>query len=89
MLEKQTNQMQTAGQLRQFLCNMMLGIKNGDLELNKATQITKMAEQITNSLYSEMKMQQLQLQAGNQYYAIGQMPLAGEADEKIIDVDNT
>jgi hypothetical protein len=36
----------------------MLGVKNGDLEINKATQITKMAEQITNSLYSEMKMQQ-------------------------------
>lgn len=76
-------QIETAGQLRQFLCNMILGIKNGDLELNKATQITKMAEQITNSLYSEMKMQQLQLSAGRQYYAIGQMPVGNDENEVI------
>lgn len=80
-------QIETAGQLRQFLCNMILGIKNGDLELNKATQITKMAEQITNSLYSEMKMQQLQLSAGRQYYAIGQMPV-GNDEKEVIPSDN-
>jgi hypothetical protein len=76
---------QTAGQLRQFLCNMILGIKNGDLELNKATQITKMAEQITNSLYSEMKMQQLQIAAGRQYEAIGQMALGDVDSSEVIE----
>jgi hypothetical protein len=58
----------------------MLGVKNGDLEINKATQITKMAEQITNSLYSEMKMQQLQIEAGRNYAQIGQMSLGDDGE---------
>lgn len=81
------SKIQTAGQLRIFLCNMILGIKNGDIEINKATQITKMAEQITNSLYSEMKMQQLQIQAGNKHYLIGQLPLGDEEEIEVIEND--
>ena len=68
---------ETAGELRAFLCNMIVGVKNGDLEINKATQIVKMAEQITNSLYSEMKMQQLSIQSNNPHFLIGDMPLIG------------
>jgi hypothetical protein len=79
------SQIETAGQLRTFLCNMMLGIKNGDIEINKATQITKMAEQITNSLYSEMKMQQLQIDAGAKYYAIGHLPLGADDKSNVIE----
>jgi len=60
-----------------------MGIKSGDLELNKASQMVKMAEQITNSLYSEMKMQQLQILTGARIYAIGKMPL-GE-DETVVE----
>lgn len=64
---------------------MMVGIKNGDIEINKATQITKMAEQITNSLYSEMKMQQLQLQAGQKHYLIGALPLGQDDESNVIE----
>ena len=78
MTLKTKQSIQTSGELREFLCNMIVGIKNGDLELNKATQITKMAEQITNSLYSEMKMQSLQIQAGEKYAKIGAMSIISE-----------
>lgn len=73
-------QIQTAGQLREFLCMQLLGIKNGDVEINKASAITKMAEQITNSLYSEMKMKQLQLAAGENYAKIGSMALGDNSN---------
>jgi len=67
---------------------MLIGIKNGDVEINKASQMTKMAEQITASLYSEMKMQQLQIQAGAQHYAMGQLPLGEDSESQVIEMEN-
>ena len=70
---------ETAGDLRQFLCNMIVGIKTGDLEISKATQITKMAEQVTNSLYAEIKLQQMAIITGVAAEKIGALHLGMSA----------
>ena len=46
----------TTGELRDFLSDMLLGIKNGDLDPEKARNITKMAGQINESFYAEIKV---------------------------------
>lgn len=78
-----SGKVETAGDLRQFLCNMIVGIKSGDLEIGKAAQITKMAEQVTNSLYAEIKLQQMAVVTGSVVEKIGTLNL-GKNDEKNI-----
>lgn len=69
------SKLQTAGDLREFLAFTIMGVKNGDIPVDKANVIVKGAEQITNSLYGEIKQQQIQLSAGLPHYKIGQLPL--------------
>ena len=38
------------------LANMMVGVKNGTLDLDKASRITKLAGQINESFYAEVKV---------------------------------
>lgn len=67
----------TTGDLRQFLATMLLGIKNGDLSVDKASQITKMAGQINESFYSEVKVARTRKEAGQAVDALGQLKLKG------------
>ena len=71
--------LKTTGELRDFLAQMLLGVKNGDLDLDKASRITKMAAQIHESFYSEIKIAKVQLEAGNQVAALGSLPLNEKA----------
>jgi hypothetical protein len=55
---------QTTGQLRDFLASMMVGVKDGDISIDKASRITKLAGQINESLYAEVKVAKVRLEAG-------------------------
>ena len=55
----------TTGQLRQFLADMLVGIKNGHTDIAKASQITKMAAQINESVYSEIKTARVRKELGD------------------------
>ena len=55
---------QSAAQLREFLANSLLGIRNGDIKIDQAMAITKMAAQVHESLYSEAKVAQVQIALG-------------------------
>ena len=70
---------QTTGQLRDFLASMMVGVKNGDLDIDKASRITKLAGQINESLYAEVKVAKVRLEAGIAMGALGAMKV-GEAE---------
>lgn len=65
----------TTGQLREFLTNMMLGVKNGDLDLDKASRITKMAGQVNESFYAECKVAKVRAEAGEAMGKLGSMKL--------------
>lgn len=65
----------TTGGMREFLADMMLGIKNGHIDIDKASRITKMAGQINESLYAETKVAQVRKAAGQEMGVLGSMPL--------------
>lgn len=63
----------TTGELRDFLATMMMGVKNGDLDLDKARSITKLAGQINESFYAEIKVAKVRAEAGAIMPALGAM----------------
>lgn len=65
----------TSGQLREFLVNMMLGVKNNQIEPTKANVINKMAAQVNESFYSEAKVAKLQVELGKQASSLGELPI--------------
>lgn len=64
---------QTTGALRDFLANMMIGVKNGTVDLDKASRITKLAGQINESFYAEVKVAKIRAEAGEVMPALGAM----------------
>jgi hypothetical protein len=64
---------QTTEDLRDFLANMMVGVKNGTLDLDKASRITKLAGQINESFYAEVKVAKIRAEAGESMPMLGQM----------------
>jgi len=74
-----SNRIKTTGELRDFLAMMMLGVKSGDLDLDKARNITKLAGQINESFYAEVKVAKVRAEAGQIMPALGAMKV-GDAD---------
>ena len=70
-----SGKIKTTGELRDFLANMMIGVKNGDLDLDKASRITKLAGQINESFYAEIKVAVLRTAAGEAFTKLGAMPV--------------
>ena len=68
----------TTGDLREFLANCILGVKNGHLAIDKAREMTKLAAQINESFYSEIKIAKTQKEMGNQVKNLGQLPINKE-----------
>lgn len=68
-------QIKTTGDLREFLVLMMLGVKNGDVEPDRARNITKMAAQVNESFYSEIKIAKVQVEAGKTASTLGKLPI--------------
>jgi hypothetical protein len=65
----------TTGEMRDFLVNMMVGVKNGDLDLDKASRITKLAGQINESFYAEIKVATIRAGAGEELTKLGAMSI--------------
>lgn len=67
--------MKTTGELRDFLATMMVGVKNGDLDIEKARNITKLAGQINESFYAEVKVAKVRAEAGEVMPKLGMMDI--------------
>lgn len=72
-----TKEIETTGDLRDFLSKMLVGIKNGDIDVSKAAQITKMAAQINESFYSEVKVTQTLDAAKRETAIVGKLLIGG------------
>lgn len=70
-----SSKLKTTGQLREFLVDMMVGVKNGILDTEKARNVTKMAAQINESFYSEIKIARVQREAGIAVSDLGDLPI--------------
>ena len=75
MTANDERQIKTTGQMRDFLVNMMLGVKNGHLDPDRASRITKLAAQINESMYAEIKTARVRTEAGEAMPKIGEMKI--------------
>lgn len=67
---------ETTGNLRSELASAMSAVRSGELELDNARTIVKLAAQINESLYSEMKVKQVLTDAGEETSRFGSLKLA-------------
>lgn len=63
----------TVGDLREFLCSTINGVANGTFDINKAREITKLAGQVNESFYSEVKVAKTQLEMGRKASELGKL----------------
>jgi hypothetical protein len=66
----------TAGDLRKFLCSSINSVANGTMDINKAKEVTKLAGQVNESFYSEVKVARLQLDMQQEVYKLGSLPVS-------------
>jgi hypothetical protein len=68
---------QTTGQLREMLANAAKGVMNGDLDIEKASALHKLAKNISDSLYSETKIAMFSHEIGAAIPKMGDLPIGG------------
>lgn len=64
------------GDLRQFLANIALGVKNGDTKIDEARTIIKAVEKINENYYAEIKVALTQVELGRSASELGKLPIA-------------
>lgn len=65
----------TTGELREFLAGLLPKIEKGTVDLDAARTITKMAGQINESFYAEVKIARTLLDAGKTTEELGQLAI--------------
>jgi len=75
------NEVKTTGQLRTLLANAAKGVLNGDLEIQKAEAIHKLAKNISESLYSETKIAMFRNEVGQAVEKFGELALGDLNDD--------
>lgn len=73
-----SGKLKTTGELREFLATMMVGVKNGDIDIEKARNITKLAGQINESFYAEVKVAKTRAEAGEIMPKLGMMEISAD-----------
>lgn len=75
-------QIKTTGQLRQFLADTLIAVKNGQMETDKARNITKIAAQINESIYSEIKTARVMAELGRETAEMGELSVGNVEAKK-------
>lgn len=70
-----SKKIETSGQLREFLIGIMVGVKDGHVKVDEASRITKLAAQINESLYAEIKIAKVHIEAGKVAPDMGNLAL--------------
>jgi hypothetical protein len=65
------------GELRMFLANMMVGVRDGDIKVDEAARIVKLAEKINENYYAEIKRAEIALELGRVVPEFGKLPVEG------------
>ena len=65
----------TAGDLREFLCSSINSVANGTMDIAKAREVTKLAGQVNESFYAEVKVARLKLDLEKQVDELGTLPV--------------
>lgn len=75
-----SGEIKTTGQLRTMLANAAKGVLNGDMDIQKAEAIHKLAKNISDSLYSEAKIAMFRSEVGQQIEKFGELSLGDPSD---------
>lgn len=75
MPARKTTGIRTTGELRAFLAQALEDVKDGTLEPERANRITKLAAQINESFYSEIKIVKILGEAGTAVSQLGELPI--------------
>lgn len=70
----------TTGDLRDFLASAINSVANGIMDTDKARNVTKLAAQINESFYSEIKIAKVRLEMGEQSPNLGQLSIGGTSE---------
>lgn len=65
----------TTGQLREFLASILVNVKNGETTSDEARHIVKLAGQINESFYSEIKLARTNIDLGKASNEMGDTPI--------------
>lgn len=65
----------TTGDLREMLCSAINGVANGTMDIAKAREMTKLAGQVNESFYSEVKVAKTKIELGKEADAIGMLSI--------------
>ena len=68
----------TTGELRTLLANAAKWVLNGDMDIDKAMALHKLAKNISESLYSETKIAMFRKEIGADIGKFGDLPLGSE-----------
>lgn len=68
----------TTGELRKFLCESIISVRDGAMNTEIAGRITKMAAQVNESFYSEIKIHTTMKEAGGQVFELGVLPISAD-----------
>jgi hypothetical protein len=74
-----TKEIKTTGDLRQVLADTIVSVINGDIEIDDANAMQKLAKNITDSLYSETKIRMFANDIGETNKKMGDMNI-GNSD---------
>jgi hypothetical protein len=77
-MKNETKEIKTTGQLREMLANAAKGVLNGDLDIERATALHKLAKNISESLYSETKIAMFSHEIGKEIPEMGNLSLGGK-----------
>jgi hypothetical protein len=74
-MKEDNNQIKTTGHLRIMLANAAKGVLNGDLDIERATALHKLAKNISDSLYSETKIAMFSHEIGLEIPKMGDLEI--------------
>ena len=78
--EKKLGELKTTGQLRTMLANAAKGVMQGQLDIERANALHKLAKNISDSLYSETKIAMFRREADLKLENFGEMLLGDPSD---------
>lgn len=70
----------TTGDLRNYLASIMVSVGNGTCDPQKAREIVKVAGQINESFYSEVKVQRLKMDLKQSADSFGNMTVGNQEE---------
>ncbi len=70
------SQIKTTGQLRQFLASSIVAVKSGEMDAETARGVTKLAAQINESFYSEVKIAKTAKELGKPAADLGNLSIS-------------